>query len=310
MNGMTTVPRLKYTAVLTAFNAEKTIARAIKGILTQELAASQIVIIDDCSTDLSLDIARNFAREDTRISIIQNNANEGQSHNRNAGVALFSSDFVIFFDDDDFSHSGRATEHYKMLHKGATISYVSSEIIYPNGYSRKATNSGFNGKFDSTSLTKKLLLGRDSFRGADFCVPSSTLAVNTRVFRSLGGFDVSLRRLEDVDLAIRFALDDQIFSFSSKNLVSRYSTSSDAKGNGIDMKFERVLLEKYSKMLSSSDFKFAITHCDTRRLYFSRKYSELVVHFMLHPFYFLQLLLAPDKPLKRLVHDARRKLKL
>jgi len=307
VNGLITIPDLKYTAVLTVFNAEYTVGRAIQSILDQTLPPQEIIVIDDNSQDNSCHVIRVFADKEPRISIIENNSNLGQSQNRNIGVASTKSDFVVFFDDDDESLPGRAMEHKKMFQFGAAVSYVSSDVYYKNGYSVAARNLDYLGILDFQEFARKLLLGEVDGKYTNLAIPASTLAVRTEAFKTVGGFDHSLRRLEDVDLALKYSQSRHIFGFSSKSLVARYSTISNVKGNGIDMKFEAQLLTRYRDQFLGSEYVYAVKHCKTRQLYFSRKYFLLLLHLVTNPIYLSKLLLRPRTYTGRLIHDFRRK---
>jgi glycosyltransferase involved in cell wall biosynthesis len=309
VNGLITIPNLSYSAVLTVFNAENTVGRAIQSILAQSLSPSEILIIDDNSQDGSCEIIRDFADKDPRISMIVNKGNFGQSHNRNLGVTSTNSDFVVFFDDDDYSFPDRAVEHKKMFLSGASVSFVSSDIHYENGYSVAARNLDYLGALDFQAFARKLLLGEVNDQYTNLAIPASTLAVRTQEFKSVGGFDPSLRRLEDVDLALKYAQSRQVFGFSSTLLVARHSTLSNAKGNGIDMKFEALLLDRYKVHFSNSEYAYALKHCRTRQLYFSKKILQLSLHFLMHPIYSTKLLLKPQSYIRRLIHDYRRSTK-
>ncbi len=307
MNGLSTILNFTYSAVLTVFNAESTVERAIQSILMQDLRAAEIIVIDDNSKDSSPALIESFAKSDRRISFIQNSTNLGQSENRNVGVNNSKSDFVVFFDDDDQSLPGRALAHGKMIQSGAEISYVSSEIYYLNGYSVQAHNTEYIGLLDFQMFARKLLLGEIANNYPNLAIPASTLAVRTSTFKSLGGFDPSLRRLEDVDFALKYARSQQIFGFSSTPLVIRHSTLSASKGNGIDMKFEALLLTRYKDQFQHSEYSYALKHCRTRQLYFSRNYLSLVLHLLFHPKYSLQLLVRPRTYIRRLLHDYKKK---
>ena len=307
MNGLITIPNLSYCAVLTVFNAEYTVGRAIQSILDQSLPPTEIFVIDDNSQDNSRQIVRDFVDRDPRIALIENKTNFGQSQNRNVGVFKSKSDFVVFFDDDDQSLPGRALEHSKMFQSGASISFVSSEIRYMNGYSVQARNAEYSGILDFQKLVRKLLLGEVNESYADLSIPASTLAVRTKEFKTVGGFDPGLRRLEDVDLALKYAQSRQVFGFSSSLLVDRYSTLSMSKGNGIDMKFESLLLNRYRGQLIHSEYVFAQKHCRTRQLYFSKQYPSLFLHLLMNPDYSLNILKKPRTFIRRLVHDYRRR---
>ena len=306
VNGLITIPNFAYSAVLTVFNAECTVGRAIQSILDQSLPPVEIFVIDDNSQDKSCQIVKTFMDRVPRISLIENKINLGQALNRNVGVATSKSDFIVFFDDDDQSSPGRSFEHCKMFQSGATISFVSSDIHYKNGYSVQARNFDFSGILDFQKFTRKLLLGETDENYANLAIPASTLAVRTEMFKKLGGFDPSLRRLEDVDLALKYARSQQIFGFSSKSLVVRYSTISKTKGNGIDMKFEAILLDRYRDQFPRSHYIYALKHCRTRQLYFSKEYFLLLFHLMINPIYSFKLLLKPQSYMRRLIHDYKR----
>jgi glycosyltransferase involved in cell wall biosynthesis len=289
------------------FNAENTVGRAIQSILAQSLSPAEIFIIDDNSCDRSCQIIRDFADKDPRVSIVENKINLGQSHNRNLGVASANSNFVVFFDDDDHSLPDRALEHKKMFLAGASVSFVSSDIYYENGYSVAARNPDHVGVLDFQAFARKLLLGEVNNQYTNLAIPASTLAVRTEEFKSVGGFDPSLRRLEDVDLALKYARSREVFGFSSTPLVARYSTLSIAKGNGIDMKFEALILDRYKDHFSNSEYTYAQKHCRTRQLYFSKKYLLLSLHLVINPIYLFKLLMKPESYIRRLIHDYNRK---
>jgi glycosyltransferase involved in cell wall biosynthesis len=307
VSGLSTIPNLSYSAVLTVFNAERTVERAIQSILNQDLPAAEIIVIDDNSKDRSTALVEHFAKSDQRILLIQNSTNLGQAENRNVGVAHSKSDFVVFFDDDDESLPGRALAHEKMIQLGAETSYVSSEIYYMNGYSVPALNADYLGVIDFQLLSRRLLLGELSNNYANFAIPASTLAVRTSTFKRLGGFDPSLRRLEDVDFALKFSQSQQIFGFCSTPLVARHSTLSISKGNGIDMKYEAKLLFRYKDQFKHSEYTHARRHCRTRQLYFSKSYLSLLFHLLLHPKYSLKIMVTPRIYIRRLLHDYKKK---
>ena len=306
MIGMNTIRELSYSAVLTSFNAEETLTRAVVSILEQNLKAKQILIIDDASSDNSLKVAKDFSKVHQRISVYSNDFNQGQSFSRNFGASLSTSDFIVFFDDDDFSAPDRAAEHARMISAGATISYVSSTIDYANGYVSPALNPNFTGLINAEELTRLLLLGKNHLNKLRFLVPASTLAVTTKAFVELGGFDTSLRRLEDVDLAIKFAQTNQVFAFSEKDLVTRFSTLSADKGSGIDMRYEEILLYRYKDSFGEKIFSDSLTHCRTRQLYFSKRFSSLIWHLFRNPRYSFKVIFRQRTAFSRIIHDWRR----
>ena len=93
--------RISYAAILTTFNAEDFIDQAIQSILNQDIKASEIWIIDDCSTDNSLVNINSWADKNNTIKVIRNGKNSGQSFGRNFAGFNSKSELLIFFDDDE-----------------------------------------------------------------------------------------------------------------------------------------------------------------------------------------------------------------
>ncbi|MEO5635385.1 MAG: glycosyltransferase family 2 protein, partial [Candidatus Andersenbacteria bacterium] len=78
------VPML--SVIMGVYNREKYIAEAIESVLAQTFQDFELIIIDDGSTDSSLDIIRKYEQRDSRIIVIQLEVNSGQSTSRNTGI--------------------------------------------------------------------------------------------------------------------------------------------------------------------------------------------------------------------------------
>lgn len=76
--------------------------RLALGSALQQCCISEVVVVDDASTDGSLTFLRDMATRDTRLIIIENSFNRNASYCRNRGLERATGDFVIFFDSDDF----------------------------------------------------------------------------------------------------------------------------------------------------------------------------------------------------------------
>ena len=65
------------SVVIPAYNAEKTIDKAIQSVIGQTYPDLEVVIIDDCSQDGTVKIATDYAKTDDRIRVLQNHTNRG-----------------------------------------------------------------------------------------------------------------------------------------------------------------------------------------------------------------------------------------
>ena len=90
---------VKISVILTAFNEEKYIKKAIESILNQTLTDLELIVVNDGSTDNTLDIINSF--DDDRLKLI-NHENMGPGASRNKALALAEGEYVMYLDGDDW----------------------------------------------------------------------------------------------------------------------------------------------------------------------------------------------------------------
>lgn len=96
---------MKLSIIIPAYNAEKYIKECIHSVLNQSYQDYEIIVIDDGSTDQTLDICKHIAENDDRI-IIQSQINSGVSVARNKGIDAAKGDWITFIDADDMLQTG------------------------------------------------------------------------------------------------------------------------------------------------------------------------------------------------------------
>ena len=92
---------MKFSIIMPAYNAEKTILSSIESVLNQTYTNWELIIIDDCSNDKTFKVASNVAKSDPRVHLIKNTNNLGAGQSRNKGLKKASSHLVAFLDSDD-----------------------------------------------------------------------------------------------------------------------------------------------------------------------------------------------------------------
>lgn len=90
------------TILVAVHDAAPFLPQCLDSLLQQTLRNIQIVCIDDCSTDSSPEILRNYAARDSRIEVITLDANHGQAYARNQGLKIAKGNYVTFLDSDDW----------------------------------------------------------------------------------------------------------------------------------------------------------------------------------------------------------------
>ena len=111
--------------IITCYNSASTIKRAIDSCLNQTYNDIELVIIDDCSIDNSVEIIESY--KDNRIKLIKHEVNKGAGLARRTGTKNIKGEYTIFLDSDDYL----ATNTLEVLIEAA-IKY-DADIIAP-GY--------------------------------------------------------------------------------------------------------------------------------------------------------------------------------
>lgn len=92
--------KILYSVIVPVYNAEKCLDESINSILKQTEKNFELILVDDGSTDNSLDILKKFSEFDNRIIIIHKE-NGGVSSARNAGINIAKGKYIVFVDSDD-----------------------------------------------------------------------------------------------------------------------------------------------------------------------------------------------------------------
>jgi len=90
------------TVIIPLFNAQDYIAQTIESVISQTYQNWELIIVDDCSTDNSIEIAKGYETKDRRIKLIELKSNfGGPARPRNIGLNMSNGDYLAFLDADD-----------------------------------------------------------------------------------------------------------------------------------------------------------------------------------------------------------------
>jgi glycosyltransferase involved in cell wall biosynthesis len=202
---------LDITIVIPTYNRYTFLKRAVSSVLEQTYSPSEIIIVDDGSSDETAQIQKDFPE----IKYIYQE-NKGVSSARNLGVLNSQYDWIAFLDSDDTFHLDKLQEQYQ-FHKNnphILMSYTDEVWIRDNR---------------EVKIPKKFQkIGKDPFiENLSYCniAPSSVL-INKKIFDKVGYFDTSLEVCEDYDLWLRIALEFEI-GLIQKKLITKYAGHND-----------------------------------------------------------------------------------
>ncbi len=91
----------KISIIIPIYNAENYLKRCLNSVVNQTLKDIEIICINDCSKDNSLEILKEYSKKDNRIKIINLKENKGESKARNIGLDNTNSEYIAFLDNDD-----------------------------------------------------------------------------------------------------------------------------------------------------------------------------------------------------------------
>jgi len=94
---------VKVSVIMTVFNGARYLTESIPAILHQSYVNFELLIIDDASTDDSLEIIEMYAAQDSRVSVIRNRTNKGQPESRNTALRQATGGYIAVNDADDIS---------------------------------------------------------------------------------------------------------------------------------------------------------------------------------------------------------------
>ena len=92
----------KFSIIVPIYNMENYLEQCISSVINQEYTDYELILVNDCSTDSSLEICEKYAEQYTNIKIVNQSINRGVSAARNIGIEIASGEYILFIDSDDF----------------------------------------------------------------------------------------------------------------------------------------------------------------------------------------------------------------
>lgn len=252
---------------VTTYNAEATISAALESALNQSYSASQIIVVDDASTDKTPEILATFCAKDPRFLVFINSVNSGVAVSRNRILEHASGEFIAFFDDDDISDPRRLElqlqrilrYEFQYANGSPVLCHTARKQFFPDGRWQIEPALGYlaNGPAPAgIAVARYALMGEPLKGGYGSCATCSQMG-RISTYRNLGGFNASLRRCEDFDFAIRFARIGGHFPGVAEPLVLQQMTPTNDKSLDTIEKFTLRVFEHHKNLFDSDEqFKF------------------------------------------------------
>ena len=147
------------TIITPSYNCAQFILETIDSVLAQSYNKWEMIIVDDCSTDNSVEVIEAHISNDSRFKLIKLNKNVGSAQARNAALEHAAGRFIAFLDSDDIWYANKLEKQVLfMLDRKAPISFTSYELIDKNSISKGRIIHSVK-KLDQTDYLKNTIIG-------------------------------------------------------------------------------------------------------------------------------------------------------
>lgn len=181
--------------LMTAYNREKFISEAIESVLAQTYTNWELIIVDDSSKDNTVQIAKEFANTDKRISVYINERNLGDYPNRNRAASYANGDLIMYLDSDDSILSDALDYIVK-----AFVSHP--EAMHSTIYYHKLTEPALMSSHDA--------INNHFYVNNMLATGPGARVFKRSFFESLGGFPVKYGPANDMYFNIKTTTSDPI----------------------------------------------------------------------------------------------------
>lgn len=233
--------------IIPTYNRAHLISETLESILAQTYTNWECIIVDDASTDNTVEIIDKFIKKDNRFALYirPNDLPKGASSCRNLGIKNNNGKYVLFLDSDDLIESFCLENRITTVNQNKNYDFY---IFKTQIFFEKLTNLGTIFNQNLQEYTDENYLEEFLKGNYPFCI-MSVFWQNDKL-KLTGGFDENLIVLEDPDLHIN-AFDKKLKSYTSNNDIpdsyyrKNYIKNEDTKFITNLLKSKYFLLKKY-----------------------------------------------------------------
>lgn len=196
------------SVIIPIWNRALSVGRAIESVTSQDMPEGwsiEIVVVDDGSTDHP-DVA--LARFGNKVRLVRHPVNLGAAAARNTGCAAATGVYLAFLDSDDIWLPGKLQHQISFMQDRGFAATCTSYLL-----ERSAGETIVSPRYAAGAL------GLSDLVWGCFVSPGSTLMCRADAFAEIGPLDTSLKRLEDWDWLLRFALAGKSLGFLAQPLT-------------------------------------------------------------------------------------------
>lgn len=201
---------MKVSVVIAVYNAADFLPQAIESALAQP-ETLEVVLVEDGSTDSSLEVCNRFVEADDRVRVFQHEGgvNRGESASRNLGIRQAASDYVAFLDADDYYLPDRFAATKTIFEQNPDVEgvYEAVGVTFQDEEAERSWRSKTDN--DITTVEKRVeperLFYEQTPIGNAGHAQMNGWVVKREVFEKAGYFDEELKAHPDTAMIVKFA---------------------------------------------------------------------------------------------------------
>ena len=196
-----TAKQARISVIIPCFNYGRFLPSSVSSAVDQIDCETEVIIVDDASTDASLDVAQHLSRQFANVRVIANEHNQGHVATFNNGLAVATGDYVVRLDADDLLAPGCLTRAVDLFD-----AYPSVGLVYgrPHHFTSIEPPTPIGGPLEWTVWSGHDWIRERCRRGVN-CITTPEATIRGSVFRSIGPLSPKLRFAQDMEIWLRAA---------------------------------------------------------------------------------------------------------
>lgn len=225
--------------IIPIYNVRRYLKKCIESVIEQNSMNYELILIDDASTDNSLEIAKEYGNK-YNVRIIAKERNKGLSDTRNIGIREATGEYILFLDSDDYIES-TAVE----VIQSVIINQKFPDIIYFGFYEAKdgsdntvlkyGYKSGKNRKYTGVEFAKSELSKRTLYPAACFGIYKRNFLIENNLFFKVGILHEDELWTPQVVLKAKTIFTSDYAYYHYIKRENSITTKKDKSKNGIDL---------------------------------------------------------------------------
>ncbi|HEX3008562.1 MAG TPA: glycosyltransferase family 2 protein [Bacteroidales bacterium] len=246
------------SVIIPTYNREHLIVKAIDSVMKQTFQDFEILIIDDASTDNTIQVLKNL--NNPKVQYYQLEKNGGQCIARNYGIKRAKGKYIAFLDSDDEWLPHKLEKQIECFSKGPK----NLGSVYSYSYSKdmiKNRTTLIQGNYYRGNIYNKLIQG--------FCPPTPSLfMIKKEALEKVNYFDEKLITFVDLDLHIRIA-KNYLFDYVEEPLIIKYEQIGDQYVNNFEKRYKGYGLfkKKWEKEIVTESGKDKLKNLKSNLVY-------------------------------------------